>query len=221
MSDYRTDFFTNVFTSRLWHSQESASGHGSDTVNTRNLVKELPNLLHRLQVHSLLDVPCGDFNWMRDVALDGIEYIGGDIVPEIVAENSANYARPGLRFEIIDLVKDDLPLVDMVFIRDCFLHFTNDLIVEALQNIARSRIQYLCISHINTFSPWGGSGGKNIELERAVEGVNYEFRPLNFQLPPFNFPTPIDFVYDSGPGMSPEKIMAAWKVEDILTCLSN
>jgi hypothetical protein len=35
-------------------------------------------------VKSLLDIPCGDFHWMRRVNLQGLSYVGADIVRELI-----------------------------------------------------------------------------------------------------------------------------------------
>lgn len=205
MKHLRSNFFADVFRSHAWRGLESASGQGSDTWATREVVAELPGLLQRLGVRSLLDIPCGDFHWMRDVALDGIDYIGADIVPELIEQNRANHMRPGVRFEVLDLVSDDLPPVDMVFVRDCFIHFTNALIDEALANIRRAGIRYLCLTHQT-------DQAANIDLDRAVAGVNHEYRPINFTLPPFSFPAPVDAIPDSVAGRFPDKIMGVWRM---------
>ena len=44
---------------------------------------------------SLLDAPCGDFNWMRHVPLGGVSYTGADVVPELIARNRRDYGRDG------------------------------------------------------------------------------------------------------------------------------
>ncbi len=211
MSNYREEFFSDVYQNRKWPSLDSASGHGSDTAETRMLVAGLPDMLRRLSVSTLLDVPCGDFNWMKDVDLRGISYIGGDIVPALIESNQVFYTRPGVEFKLIDLVADDLPKVDMVFVRDCFIHFTNDLIYKALHNVRRSGSRYLCVTHEANSNRFGGAGGHNIELERAVEGVNYEFRPVSFEMLPFAFGKPLDFVADRTEGDA-VSVMAVWDI---------
>lgn len=37
-------------------------------------------MLKKYSIKSILDIPCGDFSWMKKIELDGIEYIGADIV---------------------------------------------------------------------------------------------------------------------------------------------
>src|SRR4051812_23723440 len=78
------DTFTEIYRSNAWDGTDSVSGRGSDASQTARLVTELPGVLRDLRVTSLLDIPCGDFFWMKQVDLAGIQYTGADIVPELV-----------------------------------------------------------------------------------------------------------------------------------------
>ena len=46
-------------------------------------------LINQFKVTSILDAPCGDFYWMNHVMKNlKIEYLGEDIVTEIINENN-------------------------------------------------------------------------------------------------------------------------------------
>jgi hypothetical protein len=51
-------------------------------------------LLPRLNVQTVLDAPCGDWNWMRLVDLSEVEYIGADILRTVIERNRSNYSHP-------------------------------------------------------------------------------------------------------------------------------
>ena len=77
------DRFREAYRSRAWVSSEgqlSPSGLGSEVSATRTIVEALPALLVGLGCETLLDVGCGDWNWMREVRLP-CDYVGIDIVP--------------------------------------------------------------------------------------------------------------------------------------------
>src|SRR5262249_783583 len=74
--------FTEIFERNIWLGDESRSGLGSGIVQTEIVRRALPELVRKFAVRSMLDVPCGDFNWMKSVDLDLI-YIGCDIVPAV------------------------------------------------------------------------------------------------------------------------------------------
>jgi hypothetical protein len=81
------DIFTNIYKHNLWESRESVSGPGSSLAQTRTIIKQLSLLIKQLQVKTLLDAPCGDFHWMKEVNPEIDLYIGVDIVSELIEEN--------------------------------------------------------------------------------------------------------------------------------------
>ncbi len=55
----------------------------------------------------LLDAPCGDMVWMRRF-LDGredVEYVGVDIVPELIEKHKKQFADKPWKFQHIDIIK--------------------------------------------------------------------------------------------------------------------
>ncbi|HVZ93307.1 MAG TPA: hypothetical protein VG797_02240 [Phycisphaerales bacterium] len=85
--------FRHIYKNRTWGDRESVSGPGSELAETHAVRAILPPLLKELGVTSILDAPCGDFNWMKHVDLTNIHYIGADVVPELIAENTRRYAK--------------------------------------------------------------------------------------------------------------------------------
>lgn len=48
-------------------------------------------LLQELDVETLLDAACGDFNWMSHVELGPVSQIGVDVVPDLIDRNLRLY----------------------------------------------------------------------------------------------------------------------------------
>ncbi|MFE7121789.1 hypothetical protein ACFU99_40805, partial [Streptomyces sp. NPDC057654] len=95
----------------------SRSGNGSNLTQTATLRSELPGLLARLGVRTLLDIPCGDFYWMSrlDLGTDThISYIGADRVPAVGDRNTPAFARPGPAFRLRHLTPSSPPPGAMV-----------------------------------------------------------------------------------------------------------
>src|SRR3977135_750356 len=67
--------FERIHDSNLWGAAESTSGLGSELDATVVLRTELPRLLARLRITSLLDAPCGDAGWINQSSL-GVRYVG-------------------------------------------------------------------------------------------------------------------------------------------------
>lgn len=178
--------FQLVHDRRLWGSEESLSGTGSTVQITKALRGALPATLRRLGARSLLDVPCGDFNWLQHVHLEGIDYLGGDIVADLVAANSLRYGSPSRRFEVIDLVNDPLPRADAVLVRDCLVHLSLDEAVRSVANIRASGARWLLAT---TFP--------DVECNTDIPAGLW--RPLNLQAPPFSLPPPESLIHEGHP----------------------
>jgi SAM-dependent methyltransferase len=197
--------FREIYHRNAWGDPESRSGTGSNLTQTARLRAELPGLLRRLEVRTLLDLPCGDFWWMQHVDLTGIDYLGGDIVPELIADNQRRYARPGRQFQVLDIIKDPLPRVDLVLCRDCLVHLSFEHIHQAVANLRRSGSNYLAATtYTNTTHNLDVPAGK--------------WRTLNMLLPPFNFPSPVEVLIEGSTeadGQHSDKTLAVWRIADL------
>lgn len=197
--------FRKIYHENAWGDAESRSGTGSNLAQTARLRAELPGLLRRLQCRTILDLPCGDFWWMQHVDLNGIDYLGGDIVPELIDENTRRHGGPGRRFQVIDLVNDPLPRVDLVLCRDCFVHLSFEYIARAVANLRRSGSTYLAA----TTYPGTAS---NLDVPSG------KWRTLNMCLPPFGFPVPVEVLSEDcteGDGQHADKTLAVWRLADL------
>jgi hypothetical protein len=70
------DLFTDIYRSNEWGGKDSISGPGSDVHQTRVIISELPAVFRDFNIHTILDIPCGDFHWMKNVNMEGIDYTG-------------------------------------------------------------------------------------------------------------------------------------------------
>src|SRR3954470_5909622 len=99
----RREKFTEVYRKNVWHGSESISGTGSDLAQTARLREILPAVMAELGATSIVDAPCGDMHWMKDVAWEmlGVTYTGVDIVAELVERMRREH--PRRRFACLDL----------------------------------------------------------------------------------------------------------------------
>jgi hypothetical protein len=178
------EVFTRIHRDNAWGNAESRSGAGSTLAYTESLRAELPALLRRLEVRTLLDLPCGDFHWLRHLDLGLDRYIGGDIVPALIDRLRRDCAAPGREFQVLDLIQDPLPAADALLCRDCLVHLSNRDALAALANIRRGRARWL----IATTFP---------EVTKNRDIATGQFRPVNLCLPPFNLPPPVESIRDT------------------------
>ena len=197
------DRFNHIYETNLWDESESVSGPGSTLEETEPLRRLLPGLLRELNANTLLDLPCGDFNWMQHTDLGGVQYIGGVLVGEIIERNRAKHVREGIEFRKIDLVNDMLPSADVILCRDCLVHFSFADAQAALANIARSGAKWL----LTTSSPG---------VTRNDDIVTGQWRSINLTRPPFNLPDPKQVIAENCTDTEfADKTLSLWLVESL------
>jgi SAM-dependent methyltransferase len=186
MSDTLERRFTDAFENNTWKDDESVSGPGSTLSYTNDLRSTLPNLVRSLGCKTMLDAPCGDFNWMKEVDLSGIKYIGADIVPAMIDELKDRY--PKRKFQLLDITSDPMPKVDFVLCRDVLFHLSNVDIVKVLDNFVKSGSEWLATSHYF-----------QVTAMPDVPSGPGTFRPINLTVAPFHFEQPDYVLKDCAP----------------------
>jgi hypothetical protein len=201
----RERIFSGYYTSNRWKDAHSRSGEGSNMEVTAALRAALPDIFQRYSIKSVVDVPCGDFFWMKNVDLSTVDYTGGDIVQPMIDDNNARYQKPNVRFRFIDLCETVPPCGDLFICRDALVHMSFKDIEKALRNIKASGSKYLFTT---TFT----NRTENADIATGM------WRTLNFALPPFNFPPPLlslDEKYNGQEGRYADKHMALWRLSDL------
>lgn len=172
------EVFTTIYQSNYWGDKESKSGPGSNQEQTAIVKGLIEKVVLDYQIQSILDIPCGDFNWMKNVDLRNSVYTGGDIVQSLIESNKLAFKERGdVSFVHLNLVSSILPSNDLLFCRDCLVHFSFADIKAALINIKRSKSTFLLTT---TFPD---------HHNRDI--ITGDWRPLNLQQAPFSFPNPI------------------------------
>ncbi|HPT26352.1 MAG TPA: hypothetical protein PLZ95_08025 [Bryobacteraceae bacterium] len=164
-------------------------------------MEEIPALLRSLGTTSLLDIPCGDFNWPSPAEL-GVEYIGADDVREQVRPNEQGYGRPYRRSLHLELTSSDLPEASVVLCRDCLVQCGFGKVARALDRIRASSADY----HLPTRLP--------LTLENA-DITDGDRLARSFTLPPSNLPPPNRSIVENCTGDGEaysDKPLALWNV---------
>ncbi len=196
--------FIKIYKKNIFGSKESHSGSGSTLLQTTYIREAIPPLLKKLHVKSMLDVPCGDFNWLRHVDLSGINYTGGDIVPDLVTKNNIKFRAQERDFRILNIITDDLPKVDLIFCRDCLVHLKFEDGLKAIENFKRSGSTYLLTT---TFT--------DRHVNEDLFGI---WRTLNLQKAPYNLPVPLEIINEKcteGDNQFTDKSLGLWLLKDI------
>lgn len=184
--------------------EETVNGPGSRLQSTVAEREWLPTIFRDYEIRSMIDAPCGDWNWMQHVDLAGVEYLGLDVERTQVRENIRRFgARPGVRFEQANLLKNSLwlPTADLIFCRDFLQHLPNDYIRRLLGKFIASGSRYLITNNYV-----GASNDAACPTEGHTNAVGsssalpgYYYRPVNIEAAPFGLTGRLDaIVKDTG-----------------------
>jgi SAM-dependent methyltransferase len=202
--------FTWIYENDYWQSKESVSGTGSTLKYTANLRKELPPLFSKFGIQSILDAPCGDFNWMsRLLAEVDVRYIGGDIVKPLIRSLNERHGSDRVSFVHLDLISGTFPSADLMICRDCLFHLSYADTQAVLKNFIASGIPYLLTtSHKNNGTV------VNCDIQTG------SFRVMDLFASPYNFPTDPLVRIDDWVAPDPEREMCLWRREQVASALA-
>lgn len=173
--------FSEIYKNNYWGDKESASGPGSNDLNTKNVILNLKKIIKKYKVKSIVDAPCGDFYWVKKVIQKlKIRYLGLDIVDEIIEQNTKQYTNKRTKFSNLDIIKNKIPDCDLIICRDFIFHLSNRDIMKFFKNLNRCKFKYILISN--------HSYKKHSKIKFRNKNINTgDFRKINIFEKPFNF----------------------------------
>lgn len=128
--------FAQIYQDNVWGGTpgEFYSGPGSDSAVTQTYVDALTVFLREQKYSTIVDIGCGDFRVGSQLITDGINYVGVDVVPALIAHHQEKFAKPGVSFLCLDAISEVLPTGDVCLIRQVLQHLSNAQISAVLKN---------------------------------------------------------------------------------------
>jgi hypothetical protein len=205
------EIFQDVYTNwRFGGWPESKSGGGSTLDETEGIRQQIKQLVKDKEIKSVVDIPCGDFNWMKDIVYSFESYTGCDIVPELIQDNQ-KYANSIIKFQELDLTQNDIPEADLLIVRDVIGHLTLEDGKKVIQNILKSKCKYLLTTtwyNVNdeNYHLTHNNTDNTVTLDAQWERGAAAFYPVCLHSEPFNLPKPTLYIeektkvdnYDNG-----------------------
>ena len=188
--------FAAIYERGVWlqsEAQQAQSGLGSELHLTEGIRRELPGLLGSLNVKNLVDLGCGDWTWMSHMDLP-CNYLGVDIVADIVDRNRDNFGSSTVAFTLLDAVTHPIPKCEAVLCREVLFHLSFSDGASVVDNIKRNA-RWLIVT--SDTSIWFNS-----------DIPSGDFRMLNLQRAPFRFPRPDRQISDAQ--LVPGRILGIW-----------
>jgi len=98
-----------------------------------------------LDIKTIVNLGCGDFNVGSNIAPLFDSYIGVDIVESLVIRNQKKFSSKSISFLHRDMTTDKLPSADLICARQVLQHLSNQDIQSFLDNI-KGNYKYLIIT---------------------------------------------------------------------------
>ena len=197
--------FEMIYNENFWESNESSSGIGSEIKNTKEVLKVIKLIIKEYKIKSIIDIPCGDFNWMSSLEMENIDYEGFDIVRSVIKENNIKFKKPNVNFYYSDIINSELPKGDLMLVRDCLVHFSFEDIKKSIFRIKQSKSNYLLSTSF-------------VNLKKNTDIYTGDWRPINLEKEPFNFPKPIITINeecDEMDGIYSDKSICLWEIKNL------
>ena len=179
--------FAHIYREGLWGggAGDLRSGTGSLPEQSRAYEEFVVALASGRGMLSILDIGCGDFQVSRRI-LDRlgpeIDYVGLDLVPELIARNTQRHGTERVRFQLAR-ADQPYPCADLILIRQVLQHNDNRTIAEILARARQAGGLLLVAEHV-PLSPMRPNMDIRTGHETRIELGSGVF----VELPPFGLP---------------------------------
>ena len=185
--------FKAIYKSNHWNksnkfnNNQSFSGPGSipNSFQTNNLIKNLKKFFEDNNIKNVLDAPCGDCAWIKNLFDLNIKYTGIDIVEDLIRSNQANFiSNSNIKFycKDVSLIKN-FNDYDFVLMRDFFIHLPISQIQNILFNLKNSNCKFFAL---NSY--------ENNPINKEISTGKH--RKINLLKEPFNLGAPFSKIQE-------------------------
>ena len=144
---------------------------------TKNIRVQLVKIIKELKIQRVLDLSCGDWHWMKEIKDELPNYIGIDVVNEMIEVNKSQYESNNIQFKKGDMFDELKKLsnrdVDLIICRQTLEHLPSDYVEQVLTEIKRVS-KYALITSVNTTT-----SNETITMD------GYYSRPINLDESPY------------------------------------
>lgn len=147
----RKETFEYIYDNELWGGKNDTfySGDGSHIPSfVESYSIFIKKFIKEHNIKSVCDLGCGDFYVASQWIEDKYQYIGIDIVKQMIEHHNQKYATPTRNFLCLDIVDDDLPQAELCIIRQVLQHLSNDEIIKILEKV--KQYKYVLITEHKT-----------------------------------------------------------------------
>jgi SAM-dependent methyltransferase len=183
-----SDCFSEIYHTKLWGEADGeafCSGGGSDAQFAIPYLKHVHNLIAEHKIRTVVDLGCGDFRVGRLLcAQSDLQYVGVDVVPDLIAYNQSRFGGPQVEFRCANLIDDELPDGELCLIRQVLQHLSNAEISSVLAKCAKYRVVLV------TEEVFTKPGSRpNLDITHGPDNRASDNSGVFLDLPPFSLKT--------------------------------
>ena len=136
--------FDTIYKYNLWGN---GSGSGSIPWNNNTYIKYLQKVLDNNKIQNLVEIGCGDYRLWKDIKYNG-KYTGLDIVDTVIQNNIVKYGKDNIKFLNWDISNGKVKInnIDLIIVKDVFIHLPNERISKIINNIIEMQPKYILIT---------------------------------------------------------------------------
>src|SRR4051794_3541455 len=112
--------FQQIYETNYWGF---GSGHGSLPKLTRGYREFIARFIRENHITSVVDFGCGDWQFSRLIDWSGVDYLGLDVVPQMIEQHRTTFGRTGVRFDMCPDNLSDVPPADLLLAKDVLQHW--------------------------------------------------------------------------------------------------
>jgi hypothetical protein len=186
------EIFSKIYEKGLWGKSENPelryySGSGSHDKNITTVyldnvsafLKGLPTM------PNVVDLGCGDFSVGSQIRSYCNKYVACDIVPQLIEYNKTKYIDLNVDFRLLNLITDQLPVGDIIFIRQVLQHLSNKQIQKLIPKLYQNFSFLILTEHL----PKSESFPPNLDQDTGPDiRIRYN-SGIVITAPPFNLKT--------------------------------
>ena len=213
------EVFSEIYREGHWGTRSDGGlCSGSGSVNqsiTAPYIEMITDYLNAVgRDKTLVDLGCGDLEVGRNFLDLCAEYVGVDVVPDLIEQHKSTYQGHNARFLCVDIIEDNLPDGDICFVRQVLQHLSNKQIAHILVKLRKYKVCFIT-EHYPTDNP---SIIPNKDIVHGSRIRVYANSGVYLDKPPFHIPEEcLELVLEvpgaTGDGVYDRGVIRTYKVE--------
>ncbi|AVL94957.1 glycosyltransferase [Moumouvirus australiensis] len=164
------DIFENIYNTSCWGN---GSGPGSDPEYNQEYIEVLKKLFDDLEIKSITDIGCGDWQFSKYIDFGNINYLGMDVVPHLIETNTKLFGKENIKFKHLDIINNSNQVenTDLIILKDVVQHWPTKTIIKVL-DVLKTKTKYILLTNC-------------CDQKDSLDDIKLgEFRPLSRKMYP-------------------------------------